>query len=639
MKDSPLSNLSDEELEKLIASSDQAGEEHPLQQLSTEDLDKHIAALQPEQPIKAPFGLTPEVLQQYTGLPFKMAVGTMQAIGEDIAHPLSKLLGRDIKAPTFVSRETPEAKVGEFIAPMMEFEGLGSLLGAGAKAVPALAKLTEGIPGAMARIGGLGAYGAAEAPKGKELQQFLLGSLLGVPGELLGPVLKGIGKSFMAKRTPEAIEEIQQAAKSIPGREAPIRLPAGAVLKSTPLLGAESMLERVPFAGMERPYAQLNKAATDYYGDFIKNLEGYKGGDLHKATFKTVNEGYEKVLNKHQDALDKFINLSETMEKPKKFEHPNMTGVRKDALEEIKQTIAEEGPEQLTEDEEVQKTILKRFNPEKYKFNDFKRFEKIKKNLNKEARKQRRLGNNDSAMLLEELKSGLRKDITENTKGFPELEKSLQTADDIYRDEVVPYRYKAGKKKGRQMQTEFLNALNSGDTKGFINKHLETGGTQDAHEKLQKLLDLSGDSERTKELLLSHHLQKAVSPTGDISPGRVFSEMERLGENQKNILLGPERENFKTFETLFDAIPKSRGIDFDPKTGFKTLKGILSGAAGAAGLTHPGAIAAALGGTRATSELLRSGLLPGLAKTAEKDAIRKFPTALLAPLLTERGEE
>jgi hypothetical protein len=253
--------------------------------------------------------------------------------------------------------------------------------------------------------------------------------------------------------------------------------------------------------------------------------------------------------------------------------------------------------------------------------NNLKRTNIFKGLLGDKANELYLSGKSYESKLLGDLKNSLEKDTEEafEKSNNPELKNQYIKTQKEYKENYAPF-----------LDKDIIKFTRQGGDPDLILTHFLRGGKAERALLLNKLKSKMPKSQ--EELLSSAYFSKAVNDQGKVDPLKFRTLYNKLGKNQKNVLLG-EGELRKTIKNYSDLVGKNTeafNLLFNPKTGARnsdllTKAGQIGSSIGA-GLPGLGAnIALSLGAKGANKLLTNPGIREKLVEGMIKNKKIELP--------------
>jgi len=572
----------------------------PEMLLTKEDLQTPIEPVTEAQPInllaaqaQPQPGITPDrqglLSKILTSAPVAMPAAAGQELAQQIANvtmlPINVvrgLMGKQPQAapqlPRAPGQETLAGKIGTLAGGGLGYAGTAEAmapLGLAERLAPLAGKIAPAAE--QAAIGGV--YGAGQAPTTPGR-----GALV---GGVTGTVLHGVGRGL----SKAAQKAMQRAEVVYPRSKAAL----------------DSMLDKLRGSSTKETSAQ---DIFDRASQHFEELEGKP--EIETARWvqpeQSIHTAYETPTKMAQEQGLK-INQQPYMDK----------------MDKIKQKEMEEGglfdgDEELDEDQIKTMNYLNKWL--KLKTPTFDKVDLAKRRLNKDIGRFKY--DDQRRHIAMEAKDALKDTLSDSLGEDPEIKNLWETADQRYKDELLPFKKVPG---GTKNKSPFYNRYAKGKPiSGMVEEYLRPSKQKDPVELLNNLKHMMPDEE-SKDLVAYHYLR---NQEGD--PAKILSQYNKLGENQKNALFNKDdkqlldsysklhEKNPSLFKEPTKKAPVQRGFESARTVG--GLAGILGGHPdiGTLLLAYPylqrlgagvGGKLAGVGAQAVTSPTLRSLLIRG----------------------------
>ena len=240
--------------------------------------------------------------------------------------------------------------------------------------------------------------------------------------------------------------------------------------------------------------------------------------------------------------------------------------------------------------------------------------------LGEEANKSHIAGDKFEAGIYGKLKESLTSDIGQSIvdSGNADLKSSYDKAQQFYKDKIAPFEDKDIVKFTRK----------GGDPDTILQAFIKPSRFTDRSHLINKLVEKLPDGQKT--LPIYGWLSNAVDESGRLNPSKFRTMWNKLGDEQKNILVPDEkmRNRLSDYSSLVSKNQKALYRMHNPPTGQQAsdilpyiISGMLHGGGAMAGHALggvPGAIGGALGAGLATRPMVSALTSPALRKMLVK---------------------
>jgi hypothetical protein len=483
----------------------------------------------------------------------------------------------------------------------------------------------KGLKGIARRAGATSAYAAGQK------EDPIIASLMGLAGEGLAKGAKGYkslapSRMFRGELTPEQLESNLRASEGT-------KTPLGSVLQEPRLKSLfENITSQIPFSGAKNILGEVKKEVEDRGENLIKKLEpegiegdtnelvktfldtAYKENKIKKnQLYNKRNELAEKEkhnldlsnFNKLASEASKSIEESPLLQNDPDFRraYNKLLGFKETSLEEKSPILNISGKPIIS------KSKSPSISDATLTVNTlYDEGEKLKASP---LPKDRSLGD-----LFKNMSKTLRNDIESSIEktGSEELKSSHKEAKENYKKNFSQFLDK----------NVYKHLSNEKEPQKIVHEIIKPGAKQDQYKDIEKINKLLPEDQ--KNLLGYTYLKGAENKSGEIDPKKLASLVNSLGNRQFKALF----PDTKTRQEILD-YGKLRGMNeealnilHNPKTGFRNLQSLMTGAQGALlGTGNPFIAAAPTAFSYAmnkalTSPKLRESLVKKMIKESKK---------------------
>lgn len=428
--------------------------------------------------------------------------------------------------------------------------GLGSFAGGGG----ALGAAQKGLRGLGARLGGNALYAVGQEQNPVEAM------LLGLGGEGLAKGLQKAGAAHpFTPSSPLTNEQLKKNVELTRGTETGL----GDVLENPFLKKTlENRLPDIPFSGAQQAMQRTAEDLTSRGNQIMRQLGlTAENNNINQSLQQALKEGEQealKIKTKKFDALNKAaeeLGVGTQGENLRRVSQKKLAQINKD-------------PRLAYLMENQVKGMLNEFSklPKSEKFHEnlltkpdasLRSTDLLRGELGELAYDAYVKGDNKLSSIYTELKRAAEKDIHHSIEksGNRELKNLRNDAFDFYKNEWVPFEDKDIRKFTRQ----------GGDTDTLVSHFLRKSPQNDRANLLNKLTSKLTPDQRD---LVAHRYFSEALQDGELNPMKFKTLYKKLGEKQKETLLG--KEQVKKLNNYVDLVQKNTEpltMMFNPKTG------------------------------------------------------------------------